>query len=149
MSESFGPEVRAAFETFLRQSDASHFHLPFDQWVEICQMIQNPDSFQNLDKDGQREKWTALNEYVLDEQGTLFKLPTIKQLSSGMGQRKVVLEHEVYEIIYNMHIGLIHAGGDKTFKTINKQYYGIRRDEVCEIKLYDIYELTKYRLNGV
>jgi len=48
-----------------------------------------------------------------------------------MGNRQVVLDHEVYDIIVTTHSSLLHNGKNKTFDGINSEYYGIARDEVC------------------
>jgi len=37
-----------------------------------------------LDKQGNRRKWSALNEYFLKD-GNLFKKPTVAQKEAGMG----------------------------------------------------------------
>jgi len=50
-----------------------------------------------LDKQGNRRKWSALNEYFLKD-GNLFKKPTVAQKEAGMGNRQVVLDHKVYDI---------------------------------------------------
>ena len=61
----------------------------------------------------------------------MFKKPTVAQKEAGIGNRQVVLDHEVYDIIVTAHSSLLHNGKNKTFDGINDQYYGIVRAEVC------------------
>ena len=55
-------------------------------------------------------EWTALNEYLISDAGAFVKKTSVTQQAEGVGNREVVLEHEVYDIIANTHLSLLHDG---------------------------------------
>jgi len=75
-SGPFDPNVCILFEEYITKSDAPRFHLTLERWREIRQTLLNPDSLGVLDKQGNRRKWSALNEYFLKD-GNLFKKLTV------------------------------------------------------------------------
>ena len=51
----------------------------------------------------------------------------------GIGSRNMPRDEEVFDIIVNAHLGLLHAGRDKTFQEIDHTTAGVSKKEVAEL----------------
>jgi len=60
----------------------------------------------------------------------LLNKPSVTQQVAGIENREVVLEHDLYDIIINIHMSLLRAGRSTTFQAINERYYGSAKAEV-------------------
>ena len=69
-------------------------------------------------------RWKALNEYELRNDALHYIA------GKNNNGKRVVLEHEVFDVVAHIHDTLLHAGKNKTFATINEKYHGITRNEV-------------------
>jgi len=88
----------------------NHFGVFYSPFRDIQRVIQR-----------QMRHHTA---YLIRHDGTLYiyilKKTNMTQQAEGVGNRKFVLEHDVYDIIVNTHFPLPQCG---TFKAINERYY--------------------------
>jgi len=57
------------------------------------------------------------------------KKPSAAQIQAQQARRQVILDHDVFDTIVDIHISLLYAGKNKTFTAINEHimaYHKIR-----------------------
>ena len=83
----------------------------------------------SITQEDRRLKFKSLNQYCLIDG----KLHTMARSGVEIDARCVPRDEEVFDIIINAHLGLVHAGRDKTFQEIERHTSGISEKEVSEV----------------
>ena len=80
-------------------------------------------------QDDRRLKFKSLKQYCLIDG----KLHAIARTATANEARSVPRDEEVFDIIIQAHLGLVHAGRDKTFQEIERTTSGVSKKEVSEV----------------
>ena len=133
-SEPFSVQVCTNFDQYLQDAPPNRFGISFYRWEELRGILRNRAAWEaehpKPTAAERKTKCLALNEFET-ENGLLYKKLSVAQIQAQQARRQVILDHEDFDTIIDIHISLLHAGKNKTFAAINEQYYGISRDEVC------------------
>ncbi|KFY79961.1 hypothetical protein V499_01110 [Pseudogymnoascus sp. VKM F-103] len=92
---------------------------------QICTILRNPTAFKPIDRESKNLKHRALFDFKLID-NKLYRQSDIRHPNS----RYVVPKAEVFDVIAQEHLKLLHAGRNKVLPTIEQQYYGIKREDV-------------------
>ncbi|OBT60833.1 hypothetical protein VE03_09920 [Pseudogymnoascus sp. 23342-1-I1] len=85
----------------------------------------NPKAYKATDQESMNLKHRAQFDFELID-NKLYRQSDIRHLNP----RYVVLKAEVFDIIAQEHLKLLHAGRNKVWPTIKQQYYGIKREDI-------------------
>lgn len=100
----------------------------------------------------------ALKKYILVDGQLYRKSETInKRRHKGvqMGQRKVVVDHDIFRYIKSVHIEVGHAGINKTWEAFNSRCYGVNKETIiwmlarCTVCLHDRPNKTRAPLEPI
>ena len=122
----FPNDVRTAFEAYI--SSTTYYNreqLSYDKWDRIRTILQNPTAFKPTDKESKNLKHRAQFDFELID-NKLYRQSNARYSTP----RYVVLKAEVFDIIAEEHLKLLHAGRNKVWPTIEQQYYGIKREDI-------------------
>ncbi|KFY32496.1 hypothetical protein V493_00139, partial [Pseudogymnoascus sp. VKM F-4281 (FW-2241)] len=122
----FPNDVRAAFEAYM--SSTTYYNreqLSYDKWERICVILQNPTAFKATYKEAKALKHRAQSDFELID-NKLYRKGNVQYLHA----RYVVRKAEVFDAIAEEHLKLLRTGRNKVWPTIEKQYYGIKREDV-------------------
>jgi hypothetical protein len=122
----FPNDVRTAFEAYISSPTYSNREqLSYKKWDDIRTILQNPTAFKPTDQESMNLKHRAQFDFELIN-NKLYKQKDIQYRNP----RYVVLKAEVFDVIAQEHLKLLHAGRNKVWPTIKQQYYGIKRKDV-------------------
>ena len=122
----FPHDVRTAFEAYI--SSTTYYNreqLADEKWHCMCLILDDPAAYVPYNKDSANLKTRTQSSFQLID-NKLYKQSDIRHLNP----RYVVRKAEVFDIIAQEHLKLLHAGRNKVWPTIEQQYYGIKREDV-------------------
>ena len=126
----FPNDVRTAFQAYIQSEDGSRTgnreRIILAKQQRIYTFLNSPH-IKAIDAFDARLKHRALTEFHI----TRDKL--YQNSNTTHKARYVVQESEVFDLIINEHLQLLHAGRDKVWATIQQKYYGINKHEVAFI----------------
>lgn len=121
----FPNDIRIAFQCYIQAPGyINRERIEYSKWVRLHHFLDNP----NLKPESQTEsrlKHRAYAEFELIHD-KLFR----RADSRFRNPRYVVPESEVFDIIANEHLQLLHAGQTKTWAAVQQKYYGIKREDI-------------------
>ena len=112
----FPNDVRTAFEAYI--SSTTYYNreqLSYDKWDRIRTILQNPTAFKPTDKESKNLKHRAQFDFELID-NKLYRQSNARYSTP----RYVVLKAEVFDIIAEEHLKLLHAGRNKVWPTIEQ-----------------------------
>ncbi|KAF8439504.1 hypothetical protein BGX38DRAFT_1273435 [Terfezia claveryi] len=126
-SEPCDPLVRLEFHAWLanNQEHSNRFRISPNRLQMLHHFVLNPD--QPSHSVTERKMKHVAKSYRLDGNGKLLRLPEPPRHPT---EREVVLEEDIFQIIWSLHCELGHAGKNRMFPIIGDRYYGITREEV-------------------
>ena len=137
----FPSDVRRAFEAYISSDTYYNREQISHEKHHRMRIILNNPLLKPEDRDGFNLKHrTQLNYELIND-----KLYRQKD-SKHQIPRYVVPQLEVFDIIIQEHLQLLHAGRNKVWPAIEQQYYGIKREDV-EFILKRCKNCTLNRLN--
>jgi hypothetical protein len=124
----FPSDVRLAFQEYIQSEGyVNRERIEYSKWRQMHIFLDNPTiKAENAVESNLKHR--ALTEFELIS-NKLYQKPTKAYITS----RYVVPESEAFDLIINQHLQLLHAGRDKVWAAIQKQYYGITRQDVIFI----------------
>jgi hypothetical protein len=122
----FPHDVRTAFEAYM--SSTTYYNreqFTHEKWHRMHTILDNPTAYIPYNKESSNLKTRTLSSFMLIN-NKLHKQGDIQHLHP----RIMVLKEEVFDIIIQEHLKLLHVGWNKVWPTIKQQYYGIKREDV-------------------
>jgi hypothetical protein len=121
----FPNDVRTAFQEYISSDTYNNREqLPYEKWHRMHVFLDNP-ALKPDDRADINLKHRALAEFEL-VYNKLYRRPDKRHLDS----RYVVPRSEVFDIIAQEHLKLLHAGRNKVWLAVEQRYYGIKREDV-------------------
>ncbi|KFY29450.1 hypothetical protein V491_00025, partial [Pseudogymnoascus sp. VKM F-3775] len=128
----FPNDVRTAFQAYIQsQSEDGSQTRNRERITPIKQQriftFLNSPHIKAIDAIDARLKHRALTEFHIT-QDKLYR-----NSNATHKARYIVQESEVFDLIINEHLQLLHAGRDKVWAIVQQKYYGINKHEVAFI----------------
>lgn len=124
----FSLAARAAFDSFVVAHGLQRRARPTDtKHAMIREYLSETRAV--ITQEDRKLKHTALTQYLIVDG----RLHSVARPGVGNEARLVPRDEEVFDIITTVHLGLVHAGRDKTFQEVERTTAGIRKKEVVEI----------------
>jgi hypothetical protein len=120
----FPHDVRTAFEAYISNTTYYNREQP-TKWRSMLIILNNPEAYIPHNKEGVNLKHRTLLHFRLVH-NKLYRQSDKKHPNP----RYVVPKAEVFDVIAQEHLKLLHAGRNKVWPTIEQQYYGIKREDV-------------------
>ncbi|KFY03974.1 hypothetical protein V490_00036 [Pseudogymnoascus sp. VKM F-3557] len=122
----FPYDVRTAFEAYSNSTTYyNREQFSPEKLHYMHKILEDPSAYISQNKEAVNLKHrTQLNFILLDHK--LYRQSDVRHLQP----RYVVPKAEVFDIIAQEHLKLLHAGRNKVWPTIEQQYYGIKREDV-------------------
>jgi hypothetical protein len=122
----FPNDVRTAFEAYISSSTYyNREQLSHAKWSQIRTILENPTAYIPYNRETTNLKNRAQSAFELIN-NKLYKQSDIRHLQP----RYIVQKAEVFDIIAQEHLKLLHAGRNKVWPTIEQRFYGIKREDV-------------------
>jgi hypothetical protein len=102
--------------------------IPYERWIRYKVFLDDPTLIANNQAD-RKIKYDALHLYELTN-NRLYRRPDRDHLEP----RYAVPLNEAFDTIVKIHLQLGHPGRNKVYDEIDRQFYGIKRDECHWVK---------------
>jgi hypothetical protein len=121
----FPNDVHTAFEEYINSNTYhNREQLPYEKWHQMHVLLDDPTI-----KPEDRETINLKHRTQLNFELIHNKLYRQKD-KRHLNPRYVVPKSEVFDVITQEHLKLLHAGRNKVWPAIEQQYYGIKREDV-------------------
>lgn len=110
INDAFSSKARELFEEYL-STHVSRFRLTYQRWRSIKTFLHNPTKPASTPEE-HKLKYFAIKQFGFDAESFVCRISAKTQL------KRVVLEHDVFDIITQAHVSLLHVGKNKTFQYI-------------------------------
>ena len=124
----FSSAAREAFDAFVLAQGLKRRAHPTDAKHAMIREYLS-DSRATLTQEDRKLKHTALTQYLI----VAGRLHAIARPGVGNEPRYVPRDEEVFDIIVTVHLGLVHAGRDKTFQEVDRTTTGVSKKEVIQV----------------
>jgi hypothetical protein len=122
----FPHDVRTAFEAYI--SNTTYYNreqLSPTKWRSMLIILNNPAAYIPYNRETANLKHCTQSSYKLLH-NKLYRQSDTKHPNL----RYVVPKAEVFDVVAQEHLKLLHAGRNKVWPTIKQQYYRIKREDV-------------------
>ncbi|KFY81192.1 hypothetical protein V499_00018 [Pseudogymnoascus sp. VKM F-103] len=124
----FPYDVRTAFEAYI--SSPTYYNreqFSHQKWSQIRTILEDPTAFTPHNKESINLKHHTLSSFKLVN-NKIYKQSDKR--SDKQHLRYVFQKAEVFDVIAQEHLKLLHAGRNKVWPIIRQKYYGIKREDV-------------------